>query len=86
MARLFTDQSVYFYRGSFISPSEMSNLCGTVAGMVTPMGNITTEGERLQVSVVPYTCSICPFCCVVDVAQTSSEVPEGLMNYSVYQS
>jgi hypothetical protein len=25
---------------------------------------MSTEGERLQVSVLPYRCSICPFCCV----------------------
>jgi hypothetical protein len=42
----------------------MSNLCGTVAGMVTPKGSMSTQGETLQVSVLPYRCSICPFCCV----------------------
>jgi hypothetical protein len=40
----------------------MSDLCGTVAGMVTPKGNISTEGETLQVSVVPNRCSIAPLC------------------------
>jgi hypothetical protein len=48
----------------FISPSGMSDLCSTVAVMVTPKGNMSTEGETLQVSVRPYRCSICPFCCV----------------------
>jgi len=46
------------------SPSGISDLCGTVAGMVTPKGSMSTEGERLQVSVLPYRCSICPSCCV----------------------
>jgi hypothetical protein len=46
--------------GLFISPSGISDLCGTVTGMVTPKGNMSTEGERLQVSVLPYKCSICP--------------------------
>jgi hypothetical protein len=45
--------------GLFISPSGISNACGTVAGMVTPKGSISTEGETLQVSVIPYRCSIC---------------------------
>ena len=28
--------------------------------MVTPKGSMSTEGETLQVSVLPYRCSICP--------------------------
>ena len=28
--------------------------------MVTPKGSMSTEGEALQVSVLPYRCSICP--------------------------
>jgi MoaA/NifB/PqqE/SkfB family radical SAM enzyme len=52
------------YTGRFISPSGISDLCGTVAGMVTPMGSMSTEGETLQVCVLPYRCSKCPFCCV----------------------
>jgi hypothetical protein len=48
------------YTGLFISPSGISDLCGTVTGMVTPKGNMSTEGETLQVSVLPYKCSICP--------------------------
>jgi hypothetical protein len=28
--------------------------------MFTPKGNISTEGETLQFSVLPYRCSICP--------------------------
>ena len=47
------------YTGLFISPSGISDPCGTVAGMVTPKGSMTTEGETLQVSVLPYRCSIC---------------------------
>jgi len=48
------------YKGQFISPSGISDLCGTVAGMVTPKASMPTERERLQVSVLPYRCSICP--------------------------
>ena len=45
--------------GLFISPSGISDPCGTVAGMVTPKGSMSTEGETLQVSVLPDRCSIC---------------------------
>jgi hypothetical protein len=31
----------------------MSDLCGTAAGMVTPKGSISTEGQTLQVSILP---------------------------------
>ena len=48
-----------WYTGLFISPSGFSDPCGTVAGMVTPKGSMSTEGETLQVSVLPYRCSIC---------------------------
>ena len=48
------------YTGLFISPSGISDLCGTVTGMVTPKGSMLTEGEILQFSVLPYRCSICP--------------------------
>ena len=47
------------YTGLFISPSGISDPCGTVAGMVTPKGSMSTVGETLQVSVLPYRCSIC---------------------------
>jgi hypothetical protein len=47
------------YRGLFISPSGISDPCGTVDGMVTPKGSMSTEGEALQISVLPYRCSIC---------------------------
>ena len=47
------------YTELFISPSGISNPCSTVAGMVTPKGSMSTEGETLQVSVLPYRCSIC---------------------------
>jgi hypothetical protein len=48
MARLFIYQSVYFYREYFISPSGMSDICGTAAGMVTPERSISTEGLALR--------------------------------------
>jgi hypothetical protein len=48
------------YTGLFISPSGISDLCGTVTGMVTPKGSMLTEGEILQFSVLRYRCSICP--------------------------
>jgi hypothetical protein len=38
----------------------ISDLCGAVVGMVTPKGCMSTEGEALQVSVLSYSCSICP--------------------------
>jgi len=42
------------------------------------------ERETLQVSVLPYRCSICaPLVSVSVVAQSSSEIPEGLMNNPV---
>jgi hypothetical protein len=43
-----------------ISPFGISDFCGTVAGMVTPKGSISTEGETLLVSVLLHRCSICP--------------------------
>ena len=49
-----------FYTGLFISPSGISDLCDTVVGMVTAKGSMSTEGETLRVSVLPYRCSICP--------------------------
>jgi hypothetical protein len=65
----------------------MSDLCGTAAGKVTRKGSMSTGGETLQVSVLTYSCSICPYVVsVLVVAQPSSEVPERLMNYPVYQS
>ena len=45
--------------GLFISPSGISDPCGTVVEMVTPKGSMSTEEETLQVSVLPYRCSIC---------------------------
>jgi hypothetical protein len=52
------------YTGWFVSPSGITDLCGTVAGMATPKESMSTKGETLQVSVLPYRCSIAPFCCV----------------------
>ena len=40
------------YTGLSISPSGISDPCGKVAGMVTPKGSMSTEGETLQVSVL----------------------------------
>ena len=37
-----------------MSPSGISDLHGTAVGMVTPKGSMSTEGEALQVSVLPY--------------------------------
>ena len=51
--------AVFLNTGLFISPSGISDPCGTVAGMVTPKGNMSTERQTLQVSVLPYRCSIC---------------------------
>jgi hypothetical protein len=50
---------LYICTGLFISPSGISDPCGAVAGMVTPKGSMSTEGETLQVSVLSYRCSIC---------------------------
>ena len=43
---------IYIYTGLFISPSGISDPCDTVAGMVTPKGSMSTEGETFQVSVL----------------------------------
>ena len=72
--------------GLFISPSGISAPCGTVAGMVTPKGSMSTEGETFQISVLPYVpidmlLSASP---VLVVAQSSSVFSEGLMNYPAY--
>ena len=62
--------------GLFISPSDP---CGTVAGMVTPKGSMSTEGEALQVSVLSL--QVLDMCTLVDfwglltnVSRTSSTV------------
>jgi hypothetical protein len=47
-----------------IHKSLQSDLCSTVARMVMPKQSMSTEGETIQVSVLPYRCLICPFCCV----------------------
>ena len=54
---IFDRASWIDYTGLFISLSGISDPCGT--GMVTPKGSMSTEGETLQVSVLPYRCSIC---------------------------
>jgi hypothetical protein len=64
----------------------MSDHCGTVAGMVMPERSISTEAETFQVSLLPYSCLICPFCCVcLCRCAAEFEVPEGLINYPVYR-
>jgi hypothetical protein len=47
-----------------------------------------SEGETLQVAVLLYRYSLCPYAvCVLVVAQPSSEVPAGLVfNYHVYKN
>jgi hypothetical protein len=47
---------------------------------------MSKKGETLKTSLLPYRCSVTPFCfvCLV-VAQPISEVPGGLMNYPVYK-
>ena len=47
------------HTGLFVSPSGISDPCGTVAGIVTSKGSMSTEGETFQISVLPYRCSIC---------------------------
>ena len=47
------------YTGLFISPSGISDPCGTVAGMVTPKGSMSTEEETLP--------SFCPTLQVLDM-------------------
>jgi hypothetical protein len=63
----------------------VSDLCGTVAGMVVVKGNIPTEGETLKflsyLTGARYILSAVSFLVVV---KPSSEVPEGLMNYPVF--
>jgi hypothetical protein len=51
----------------------MFDLCGTVAGKVTTKGIMSTEGETLQVYVLPYSCSkkmyiccVCLGCCAAE--------------------
>ena len=71
--------------GIFINPSGISDICGTVAGMVMPKGSMSTEGQTqktwrdsLHIDMLLSAVS------VLVVAQPSSEVPEGLTNYPVY--
>jgi hypothetical protein len=44
----------YTYTGLFISPSGISDPCGTVAGMVTPKGGMLTEGQTLHLTGARY--------------------------------
>jgi hypothetical protein len=52
---------IYIYIGKFISPSGISDLFGTVTGMVTPKRSMSTEGETLEDSLLRYRCLICSF-------------------------
>jgi hypothetical protein len=38
---------IYIYTGLFINPFGISDPCGAAAGMVTPKGSMSTEGETL---------------------------------------
>ena len=58
------------YTGLFLSPSGISDPCGTVAGMVTPKGSMSTEGETLQVSVLP-TLQVLDMCTLGDAADVN---------------
>ena len=49
-----------YIQGKFIRLSVISDLCGTVAGMVTSKGNMSTEGETLP--------SFCPTLRVLDMS------------------
>jgi len=48
----------------FISPSGTSELDCATTKTDTAERSISAERETLQVSVLPYRFSICPFCCV----------------------
>jgi hypothetical protein len=47
MHNYLTPLKFFSYTGYFISPSGISDLYGTVAGMVTPKESMSTEGETL---------------------------------------
>jgi hypothetical protein len=64
----------------------MSDLCSTVAGMVTLKGTMSTEGETLQVSADLTAARYVLSAVLLVIMQPNSEVPKGLMNYPVYQS
>jgi hypothetical protein len=55
---------IYIYMIIYKSLRDVRTLRYSTAGMVTPKGSMSTEGETLQVSVLPYRYSIAPFCCV----------------------
>jgi hypothetical protein len=71
-------------QGNFLSPSGISDPCGTVTGMVTPKGSISTEGETLQVCLTLLVLDIFFLLSVLVIAQPSSEVADRLMNYPVF--
>ena len=76
---------IYIYKGLFIIPSGISELDFATTKTDTAERSISTERHTLQVSVLPYRCSIyAPLVSVLVVAQSSSEIPEGLMNNPVY--
>jgi hypothetical protein len=69
----------------FISPSGISDPCGTVAGMVTPKGSMSTEGESLQVCPTIRMHDMCSLGDAADVnpLMKGPEIPDGLMNNTV---
>jgi hypothetical protein len=62
----------------------MSDLCGTVAGMVTPMQSMSTEERHSKfLSYLTGARYVLSAVSVLVVAQPILEVPEGPMNYPV---
>jgi hypothetical protein len=61
------------YTGLFISPSGISDPCGTVAGMVTPKGSMSTEGETTP-SFYP-TLQVLDMCTLGDAADVNRVAP-----------
>ena len=56
----FTVIVTFDMQGNSLSPYGISDLCGTVAGMITPKGSMSTEGETLP--------SFCPTLQVLDMS------------------
>jgi hypothetical protein len=67
------------YTGLFISPSGISDLCGTVTGMVTPKGNMSTEGETPQFP------SFCPTLQVLDISTLGDAADVKFGNFGKFQ-
>jgi hypothetical protein len=58
--------------GLFISPSGISDPCGTVAGTVTPKGSMSSEGEALQIFCP--TLQVLDMCTLGDAADVNPEI------------